>query len=294
MAAIVLCKATELYNILNQSTKFSRLAEPNYLCLLDARSKREYNEGHIITAKWIKQKDGKYLLPESIELDCFKFCVVYDGNTSSIGGDGPAILCAMVMAQVCHYPVLVLQGGYEMFSACYHFFRSQKVFWMPQEIDDFQPYPIEIIPGLLYLGDSRQARDRHIQKDLKIKFQINLSLDPENMFKFPHIDVLDIPVADASDSNIITFFPDICKFIESHMAPTMAVLVVSKLGISRSSAILIAYLMYHHKYALQEAWTHLLKCKPNMRPNRGFVEQLSKWEKTIIGQQVTDISDPKF
>lgn len=34
MADLVLCEPIELYNILNQVTKVSRLAETNYLCLL--------------------------------------------------------------------------------------------------------------------------------------------------------------------------------------------------------------------------------------------------------------------
>ncbi|KAM4797234.1 serine/threonine/tyrosine-interacting-like protein 1 [Rhinophrynus dorsalis] len=295
MAKLVLCKSTELYNILNQSTKLSRLAEPNYLCLLDARSKREYNESHIVTARKAKQdEDGCFLLPELIELDCVRYCVVYDGNTDSLDGDGPAIKCAIVMAQVCRYPVLVLKGGYERFSAYYHFFRSQKVFWMPQEIDDFQPYPIEIIPGLLYLGDLRQATDRHIQKNLKIKAQVNVSLEPASLTNLETSKVLHLPVKDFNDSDLLPFFPSACQFIDLQMGPNQAVLVYSELGISRSSAVLIAYLMHYRNCSLKEAWKHLLKCKANMRPNRGFVEQLSDWEKTILGQQTTDISDPKF
>lgn len=34
MTGLVLCEPIELYNILNQVTKLSRLTEPNYLCLL--------------------------------------------------------------------------------------------------------------------------------------------------------------------------------------------------------------------------------------------------------------------
>ncbi|XP_056412743.1 serine/threonine/tyrosine-interacting-like protein 1 isoform X3 [Hyla sarda] len=294
MAELVLCTATELYNTLNQSTKFSKLAEPNYLCLLDARSKREYNESHIITARRAKQnEDNCFLVPESVELDCMKYCVVYDSRTDSLDGEGPAIQCAKVMSKVTRLPVLVLKGGYEEFSGYYHFFRSQKVFWMPQEIDEFQPHPIEILPGLLYMGDLRQANDRHIQKDLKIKSHVNVSLEITHLF-LPSGQVLHIPQPDLCDSDLLTFFPSACQFIDSHMAPNCAVLVFSKLGISRSSAVLIAYIIHYRKCTLQEAWNHVLKCKTNMRPNRGFVQQLSKWEGTVLGHQLTDISDPRF
>uniref|UniRef100_A0A8C5PXG3 Serine/threonine/tyrosine-interacting-like protein 1 n=1 Tax=Leptobrachium leishanense TaxID=445787 RepID=A0A8C5PXG3_9ANUR len=295
MCELKLCEATELYNILNATTKFSRLAEPNYLCLLDARTKREYNEGHIITARRVKkdETDANFLLPESIELDCVRYCVVYDSNTCSLDGKGPAIECARVMAQACRLPVMVLKGGYELFSACYHFFRSQKVFWMPQELDDFKPHPIEIIPSCLYLGDSRQANDLHILKDLKIKGLVNVSMKPLNI-SVETIDVMHIPATDSNDSDLLHFFPSVCSFIDSYMEKSLAALVTSDLGISRSSAVLIAYLMHNRKCKLKEAWEQVVKCKTNMRPNRGFVKQLFDWEEIVLGLQVTDISDPKF
>ncbi|KAG9492691.1 hypothetical protein GDO78_000928 [Eleutherodactylus coqui] len=216
MAELVLCTATDLYNILNQSTKFSKLAEPNYLCLLDARSKREYNESHIITARRAKQ-----------------------------------------------------------------------------EIDEFQPYPIEIIPGLLYMGDLRQANDKNIRKDLKIKSYVNVSLEPTNL-SLPSEDAFHIPQPDSCDSDLLRFFPSACQFIDSHMRANCAVLVFSKLGISRSSVVVLAYVIHYRKCTLQEAWNHVLKCKTNMRPNQGFVQQLSEWEKIILGHPLTDISNPRF
>ncbi|KAG9460307.1 hypothetical protein GDO78_022687, partial [Eleutherodactylus coqui] len=77
-------------------------------------------------------EDKCFLLPESIELDCMQYCVVYDSRTDALDGEGPAIQCAKVVSQIARLPVLVLKGGYEEFSGYYHFFRSQKVFWMPQ------------------------------------------------------------------------------------------------------------------------------------------------------------------
>lgn len=47
----------------------------------------------------------------------------------------------------------------------------------PQELDAFQPYPVEIVPGKIYLGNFRQACDPKIQKDLKIKAHVNVSME---------------------------------------------------------------------------------------------------------------------
>ncbi|XP_065274519.1 serine/threonine/tyrosine-interacting-like protein 1 isoform X1 [Emys orbicularis] len=311
MAGLVLCEPTELYNILNQSTKLSRLTEPNYLCLLDARTKREYNESHVITARRVKQNPmGDYLVPESVELECVKYCVVYDGKTSSLDDIyyddyeekeedekdaevGAAIQCARVLEQFTRHPVRILKGGYERFTACYHFLRTQKIFWMPQELDAFQPYPVEILPAQLYMGDCRQACDQQIQKDLKIKAQVNISEEIATLFTDESKTLLHVSVADSPDADLFSFFPTICHFIDSQMA-LGAVLVFSTLGLSRSSTAVMAFLMHSSHYPLKRAWKYIQKCKTNMRPNRGFVQQLSDWESQIYGSAITDISEPHY
>uniref|UniRef100_A0A8C3J3W1 Tyrosine-protein phosphatase domain-containing protein n=1 Tax=Calidris pygmaea TaxID=425635 RepID=A0A8C3J3W1_9CHAR len=178
MAGLELCEPRHLYNILNQHRRYPRLAEPHYLCLLDVRTQREYNESHIITARRIEQ-----------------------------------------------------------------------------ELENFQPYPVEILPAKLYMGNFKQACDQQIQKDLKIKAQVNIS--------------------------------------EQHLDHG-AVLVFSSLGISRSSTVTIAYLMHSCQFSLKRAWDYVLKCKTNMRPHRGFVKQLSDWETKIYRSTITDTSEPNY
>uniref|UniRef100_A0A8D0GMD1 Serine/threonine/tyrosine interacting like 1 n=1 Tax=Sphenodon punctatus TaxID=8508 RepID=A0A8D0GMD1_SPHPU len=263
MAGVVLCEPTELYNILNQSTRLSRLTETNYLCLLDARTKREYNESHVITARRVK-----YLVPESIELECIKYCVVYDGKTNSLMPDGAAIRCARVLECFTRHPILILKGGYERFSVHYHFLRTQKIFWMPQELDAFQPYPVEILPAQLYMGNFKQACDQQIQKDLKIIAQVNIS---EEMLSI-------------SMRSVRTQLQGDVWEITRKLKPSIG---NSKIhSVSSNPACLCSY--------FQRAWNHVQKCKTNMRPNRGFVQQLSDWEIQIHGSAITDISEPYY
>ena len=47
-------------------------------------------------------------------------------------------------------------------------------------------------------------------------------------------------------------------------------------------------------YNLQEAYDCLLKCNSAIRPNRGFIQQLSKWEELILSKKETNIDDPNF
>ncbi|XP_063002569.1 serine/threonine/tyrosine-interacting-like protein 1 [Elgaria multicarinata webbii] len=333
MAGVSLCEPTELYNLLNQCTKVSRLAELNFLCLLDARTKREYNESHLVTAIRAKTNPlGKYMVPPSVNLECVRYCVVYDGKTESVeaafdidydlyevdkdlkpydkkGQDirelkakpsseynaivGSAARCARVMQRFTRFPVLVLRGGFERFTAIYHFLRTQKIFWMPRELEAFKPYPVEILPAKLYMGNYAQACDSQIQKDLKIKAQINVSEQPGTFFLDDSSSLLHFPIPDSPEAEISPHFCKICHFIDDHIRKG-AVLVFSTLGISRSSTVVLAYLIHSCRLYLKNAWSYVLKCKSNMRPNRGFVEQLSEWEKRIYFTEITDISEPNY
>ncbi|XP_030653390.1 serine/threonine/tyrosine-interacting-like protein 1 isoform X3 [Nomascus leucogenys] len=297
MPGLLLCEPTELYNILNQATKLSRLTEPNYLCLLDVRSKWEYDESHVITALLVKKKNNEYLLPESVDLECVKYCVVYDNNTSTLerllkdddddsdsNGDGKdlvpraAIEYGRILTRLTRHPVYILKGGYERFSGTYHFLRTQKIIWMPQELDAFQPYPIEIMPGKVFIGNFSQACDPKIQKDLKIKAHVNVSMDTGPFFAGDADKLLHIRIEDSPEAQILPFLRHMCHFI----------------GISRSCAAVIAYLMHYNEQTLQRSWAYVKKCKNNMCPNRGLVSQLLEWEKTILGDSITNVTDPLY
>ncbi|NWZ95767.1 STYL1 protein, partial [Nesospiza acunhae] len=320
MAGVMFCEPRHLYNIINQYRWRSRLAEPNYLCLLDARSQLEFDDSHIVTAQRIVLGPaGQYVIPNPKELGYVRFCVVYDHDTGfstdadnqeeeeeeeeeeetgvssvvSLGAEeGDALFHARNLEQFTRHPVLLLKGGYRRFSACYHFLKSHKTLWMPQELDTFQPYPVEILPAKLYMGNFKQASDKQIQKDLKIRALVNVSEQPVTLFA-EEGKSLHVPVPDSLEADLFSSFPTISHFIDAQL-DVGAVLVLSSLGISRSSTVTMAYLMHSCRFSLQRAWKYLLKCKMNMRPHRGFVEQLSAWETQIYGYPVTDVSEPKY
>ncbi|XP_016002037.1 serine/threonine/tyrosine-interacting-like protein 1 isoform X2 [Rousettus aegyptiacus] len=198
------------------------------------------------------------------------------------------------MSHLTRHPIHILKGGYERFSAMYHFFRTQKIIWMPQELDEFQPYPIEIVPGKIYLGDFRQACDPKIQKDLKIKAHVNVSMETGPFFVGDTDKLLHIPIEDSPEANIFPFLRHLCHFIEIHLKLGSVILVFSTLGISRSCAAILAYLMHWQEQTLKRSWAYVKKCKNNMHPNRGLVAQLSEWEKIVLGDTVTDIVDPLY
>ncbi|XP_058644867.1 serine/threonine/tyrosine-interacting-like protein 1 isoform X2 [Onychostoma macrolepis] len=278
MAGKVLCEATKLYNILNQYTHLPRLADSNYLCLIDARAAESYNFSHIITARNAKwDSDGKFIMPLDVEVESMRYIIVYDSSTHSLSDSGAAIDCADSIEKSSQFPVQILIGGYERFSALYPFLRTQKILYNIRELESLNPYPVEILPGKLFMGDYRQATNLQILKDLKLDALVNVSDECSLVFKKANCTVLHIRTADSAEADLITSFEKMCVFI-----------------VSRCCAVTMAYLIYHLKYTLKEAWNHIQQCKANMRPNRGFVQQLSDWELQTLGKRVTDISEPNY
>ncbi|XP_056450169.1 serine/threonine/tyrosine-interacting-like protein 1 isoform X3 [Gadus chalcogrammus] len=234
---------------------------PDRTALLNSRYKLDYNTGHIITAK-NAQRDSKgmFVVPENVEVESMRHIVVYDSDTSSLKDLGEAVRCAEVLAK---------------------------------ELDNFEPYPVEIVVGLLYMADHNQARSPRMCEDLKISAMLNVSSTALDCETANH-PILDVCLADSVTADLFSSLKRICVFIGSHVKKGSPVMVTSTHGISRCSAATIAFLMHHFKYTLEDAWKYLKKCKSNMRPNRGFVQQLSDWELHTTGQRSTDISEPNF
>lgn len=294
---IVICEPTELYNILQQSSNYPCLSDPNYLLLLDAREAYEYNESHIITSKKAaRSEDGTFLAPYDAELECKMHVIVLDNKTHSVKVKGPAMSCAQVMADMgSRNPVKVLRGGYEEFSALYPFLRTHKIIYMPRELDVLETYPVEVYPGELYLGNRIQTESKQMCKDLKIKAIVYVGMEqPDIASSWNSDDFLHIEALDEEDADLYGHFQAVVDFIGKARKRNGVVLVASDNGLSRGATIVLAYLMAYYKWPLKHAHKHLHACKGNLRPHRTFVHQLSRWEQTLEVEDTTDISDPHY
>ncbi|XP_034406655.1 serine/threonine/tyrosine-interacting-like protein 1 [Cyclopterus lumpus] len=295
MAEIKMCEPFELFNLLNRCSRVSKLAEINYLCLIDARETHDYRMSHVITAKNAKMDSkGTFFLPEAVEVDSMQHVVVYDSDTSVLHKQDRAVQCAQELAKESLYPVHVVTGGFQRFSALYPFLRTEKILYTITELENMKTFPVEIIATLLYMGDEKHAMDSGILKDLKV-FAV-ISLSESNTLESTqgnHV-VAHVPVADSVAADLFSSLEMICSLIDSHVDVGSRVLIVSGRGRSRCAAVAVAFLMHRLKHTLEEAWKYVLKCKPDVRPNAGFLQQLSDWELHTVGKKVTDISGPHF
>lgn len=68
---------------------------------------------------------------------------------------------------------------------------------------------------------------------------------------------------------------------------TQVVLVHSFFGISRASAIILAYLMKEKSWTLREAYDHLKEKHPSANPNDNFIIQLLRYEQELYDGKMT-------
>ncbi|XP_078736910.1 serine/threonine/tyrosine-interacting-like protein 1 [Lampetra fluviatilis] len=296
MASLALMEPTRLYNLLNQkSPQRACLSDAHHILLVDARTPSAYEESHIITARHA-QKDprGVFTLLYENELECKEWCVVYDNKSQHLDEEGPGVTCARILEQSRKNVVYVLSGGYERFTALYPFLRSQKIIYTPQELDSLFVYPVELIAGCLYLGDACQASCARVKKALKLQAYVAITEQQGLICDTSDAALLSIPVAEDQDADLFSHFHNICQFIDEALELKRPALVFSQSAISRGCTVAIAYLMHRFKWDLQKSWGHLLQCQRKVRPHRGFVEQLSRWELSLHGRGITNISDPNY
>jgi protein-tyrosine phosphatase len=152
----------------------------------------------------------------------------------------------------------------------------------------------EIIPRL-FLGSIDQAFDPRTISKFKITHIVNVC-QSENVFEFGIESALErvkklellpeftefqtpryirVSIADDPSQNLIDHFERVFAFIDdAFLSDSSRILVHCHAGISRSSSVVIGYLMHRLDWTLDEAFMLVQKKRPKIRPNPGFSAQL--------------------
>ncbi len=94
------------------------------------------------------------------------------------------------------------------------------------------------------------------------------------------LQVVTVPIEDsghAADA-LLRELNSACDAIDQWLAGGRSVLVHCQHGLSRSPAVLIAYLVARRNYTLQDAYDHVSTQRRGLRINDGFLRALMKWE----------------
>ena len=138
--------------------------------------------------------------------------------------------------------------------------------------------------GILYLGPYECADENMLEQlqNKNIYAIVNCTQKTKchhqiaKGFQYCHVDVVD-----AMNEPIETYFEGATEFIETHIAAGKNVLVHCRQGISRSSTIVIAYLMRYYNLSLDNAYITTKNRRPVISPNIGFWKKLLQYEKEL-------------
>ncbi|CAI5764847.1 serine/threonine/tyrosine-interacting protein [Podarcis muralis] len=173
----------------------------------------------------------------------------------------------------------------------------------PKEDSEDWTYPMrremqEILPGL-FLGPYSSAMksklpilQKHgithvicIRQNIEANF---IKPNFQQLFRYLVLDIADHPI-----ENIIRFFPTTKAFIDGSLQTGGKVLVHGNAGISRSAALVIAYIMETFGVKYRDAFTYVQERRFCINPNAGFVHQLQEYEAIYLAKLTIQMMSPR-
>ena len=139
----------------------------------------------------------------------------------------------------------------------------------------------EVIPGL-FIGSQDAASNLNALAEHKITHILNAGGAIRT--KLDHITYKCLPIYDTPEFDIKSTFVEAIMFVKDGLQ-NGSILVHCNAGISRSSTIVIAYIMKERGESLQSALELVKTARPIAKPNPGFMKQLRLFEKELFDMQ---------
>lgn len=131
------------------------------------------------------------------------------------------------------------------------------------------------IPALvinnIYLG-SQDCCELSILKKYNIKHVLSVGVD--SFFKYDDVNYKFIDCFDLPEVNIVEILNNCLEFIKNAVNKFQNILIHCNAGVSRSSAIVIGYLMVENNLDYNVAYDLIKQVRPCIKPNIGFEKQL--------------------
>ena len=278
----------EMYNMINSGYGMPYILHPHYILILDARGQSEFSSNHLLTARHHTAIDSDYdCLLHAGKLDQYNFIVLYDENsTASETSETLANLCQRIKER--HNPY-ILDGGIKEFEKAYPFMCTDKMILTESErYQEIQSYPSNVLYGVLFQGDGKQATSKKVLEDIGITHVVNITVEYENAFP-DLVDYLHLKFRDELESKMEHRLSSAADYIADAIRGGGRVLVHCVQGISRSSTITLSFLMKYHAWTLENAYHYLKDKRQAAQPNRAFFMQLGNFERELFGERISDV-----
>ncbi|XP_063077531.1 dual specificity protein phosphatase 3-like [Engraulis encrasicolus] len=149
----------------------------------------------------------------------------------------------------------------------------------------------EVWPSI-YIGDAHTAQDKPLLLDLGITHILNAADGPSHIdtgaafYSDTDIQYHGVEAPDSKDFDLSPYFHPTADFIHQGLSQGGKVFVHCARGISRSAALVLAYLMLYERLPLAEAVVAVRKHR-NILPNAGFLSQLCSLDQTLAAERST-------
>ena len=130
----------------------------------------------------------------------------------------------------------------------------------------------QLVTTQLYLGSLIAANDEKWLRENNITHIVSLITPQKTFSGISYLSFDDID--DYQEQNIVSIFNPCFSFINEGIYGGGNVLVHCYAGISRSSTIVIGYLMYQFGMSLNDSLNRVKSKRPIVFPNYGFILQL--------------------
>ncbi|KAM9971927.1 hypothetical protein ACTFIW_011915 [Dictyostelium discoideum] len=178
--------------------------------------------------------------------------------------------------------VIIYQGGFNQFQKDYSFMcnGSNPPSSSSSGGGGSQLYPSEIIKDFLYLGGVENAGNRQQLINLKITHIVNMAGELDDVY--PHLyKYYRANLDDRPKANIYEHFEPVIQFINDCKKQGGRILIHCAMGISRSTTVVLAYLMKEDHMTYTDAFTFCKQKRSCINPNFGFVKQLKDYQQHL-------------
>ncbi|XP_061073164.1 dual specificity protein phosphatase 18-like [Conger conger] len=138
----------------------------------------------------------------------------------------------------------------------------------------------------LFLSGADAAMNKALISHRGITLIINVT--PVTSPVHQGVECRQVPVSDQPHARLCDHFESMAECI--HNNQTGSTLVHCAAGMSRSPALVMAYLMRYKGVTLRQAHDWVRDCRPYIRPNAGFWRQLLDYEKKLYGKNTVKMT----